>query len=278
MFNNIIYFIIVLLIFNISYPDNSKGQSLAFSMTMVFACWVIFAAYCRFSFQRLLLRREKAADGRLTDEYQGLILRLSILAILMFSLDVYLFQLKYWIQSIPGVSRVSFLQGIFAIALFLFYLATIWYNSHKSYVMAFQAKLSRSSFIVSNFKLNFPILFPWLVLSFAYDMIALSPWSGPGSFLGRPEGQMVFFAVFLGMLMVFMPPLIQYWWGCRPFDSSDRVDELKNFLKEIGFRYRDFLRWPIFEGRMMTAGIMGIIPRYRYILVTDSLLYILTIT
>ena len=37
------------------------------------------------------------------------------------------------------------------------------------------------------------------------------------------------------------------------------------------------MRWPVFEGRMMTAGIMGIIPQYRYILMTDSLMEILTI-
>jgi len=43
------------------------------------------------------------------------------------------------------------------------------------------------------------------------------------------------------------------------------------------FKYRTLLTWPIFEGRMLTAGIMGIVPRYRYILVTDSLLETLSL-
>ena len=41
------------------------------------------------------------------------------------------------------------------------------------------------------------------------------------------------------------------------------------------FRYAGLLRWPLFEGRMMTAAIMGIVPRFRYILVTDSLMELL---
>jgi Zn-dependent protease with chaperone function len=105
----------------------------------------------------------------------------------------------------------------------------------------------------------------------------MSPWAGPESFLGSSEGQMVFFAIFLGILMVFIPPFIQYWWGCKPFEPSDKLRELKTFLHTKRFRYRDLLRWPIFEGRMMTAGIMGIIPRFRYILITDSLMEILSI-
>ncbi|MFC1890789.1 M48 family metalloprotease, partial [Thermodesulfobacteriota bacterium] len=148
--------------------------------------------------------------------------------------------------------------------------------AYPAYRMSFQARIEKRSFIVSNFKLNIPIIFPWLILSFAYDLLALSPWSGPDSFLGRPEGQMTFFAVFLVVLMIYMPQLIQYWWGCKPVKSSEKVDGIKVFLEKMKFRYRNILTWPIFEGRMMTAGIMGIVARYRYLLVTDSLMEVLS--
>jgi Zn-dependent protease with chaperone function len=85
-------------------------------------------------------------------------------------------------------------------------------------------------------------------------------------------GQMIFFAAFISLLMVILPKFIQGWWGCIPLPSSEKGDILREFLAEKGFNYRGLLTWPIFEGRMMTAGIMGIVPRYRYILVTDSLL------
>ena len=279
MFNNIIYFIIVLLIFNISYPDSIPENPFGYTFMMLLGSWVIFAVYCRLGFQRLLDRfyRNKGNDGRLTNEYHGLVLRTSILAICLFALDVYMFHLKYWLQIIPGTKQFSVLQGILALSFFFFYLSTIWYFSHSTYRVIFQTNISRRSFIISNLRLNIPILFPWLILSFIYDLIPLSPWSGPESFLNKPEGQMLFFASFLIILMIFMPRFIQYWWGCTSFESSERVRDLKAFLQERGFRYRDLLKWPIFEGRMMTAGIMGIVSRYRYILITDALMEILSI-
>ena len=91
MFNNIIYFIIVLLIFNISYPDSTPDSSLGYSLVMFFLCGILFAGYCRWGFRRLLISFSGVSNSRLTNEYHGLVLRLSILAIFLFSLDVYIF-------------------------------------------------------------------------------------------------------------------------------------------------------------------------------------------
>jgi len=277
MFNNVIYFIIVLLIFNISYPENSQASPLSYSLAMILICWVVFIFYCRHGFGRLTYQYRKGIGNNLSNRYHGLVLQLSVFAILLFSLDVYIFQLKYWLHAIPGVKQFSVLEGILAISVFLFYLSTIWYFSHTAYTLLFKSDINRKSFIISNLKLNLPVLFPWLALSFFYDLIAFSPWSGPEDFLGRIEGQIIFFAFFLTILMIFMPPFIQNWWGCRPFGRSDRIDELKVFLNKMGFKYRGLMRWPVFEGRMMTAGIMGVMPRYRYILITDSLMEVLSV-
>ena len=39
--------------------------------------------------------------------------------------------------------------------------------------------------------------------------------------------------------------------------------------------YADILYWPIFGGRMVTAGVMGLISRFRYILITNALFQVL---
>ncbi|MDY7038877.1 MAG: M48 family metallopeptidase, partial [Thermodesulfobacteriota bacterium] len=279
MFNNIIYFIIVLLIFNISFPGNSTENSLSYTLGMLFGCWLVFALYCRLGFKRLTVRFSggKTRNENIAGEYQSLVLKLSMLSIFLFALDVYIFNLKYWLQIIPGLNQFSVLQGILALMLFIFYLSTIWYFAHPVYTVAFQAKLTRFSFIISNIKFNLPILFPWLIISLIIDLISFTPWSGPESFMNKPESQILFFACFIIVIMIFLPPLIQYWWGCRPFETSDRVKQLETFLHKMGFKYRKLLNWPIFEGRMMTAGIMGIVPRYRYILITDALMEILSL-
>jgi Zn-dependent protease with chaperone function len=278
MFNNIIYFIIVLVIFNVSDGKIKPEEPLAFTLLMLFTTWFIFAGYCRWTFYRLAdrFRRDRDYETNPAREYHGLVLRASILAIFLFALDVFAFHLKHWLLLIPGFEPFSVLQGIVAVMVFVSYLVTIWYFSHSAYRLVFGEDIKRESFIISNLKFSMPILFPWFVLSLAYDLILLIPWSNPEGPLNELGNQLIFFGFFFVILMVFMPKLIQHWWGCRPFNRSEKVEDLESFLREKGFRYRQLLRWPIFEGRMMTAGIMGIVPRYRYILVTDALMEILS--
>ena len=279
MFNNIIYFIIVLLIFNLSYPDARPEGSLPFTLLMMFVIWVIFSVYSATAFGRLKRELIKAGRGdpRSSSRYERLNVRLSILAIFLFALATYLFELRQWLHLIPGFDGFSVLEGIIAISLFLFYLSTIWYFACPVYRLLFQTTSTRRSFVYSNLRFNLPILFPWVAISLVYDLLALSPWAGHDSFLNSVFGQIVFFAAFIILLMVFMPKIIQTWWGCKPLTASEKGRDLEVFLRQKGFKYRRLLRWPIFEGRMMTAGIMGIVSRYRYILVTDSLLKILSI-
>ncbi len=279
MFNNIIYFLVVLMVFSISYTGETPEDPLSYSLVMLLITWLAFGAYCGWGFRRLLNQspEKSETESRFAGDYQGLVMRLSILAIFLFSLDVYLFHLKFWLQSIPGLKQLTVLQGLLAVGLFVFYQCTIWYFSHPAYRTAFGSDVRRYPFILSNIKLNIPVVFPWFILTLAYDLLALSPWTWPGLIMNKPVGQILFFAVFLVVLMIFMPVLVQYWWGCRPLQPSDKVEALKAFLDERGFRYRNLVDWPIFEGRMLTAGVMGLVSHYRYLLITDSLMNILSI-
>ena len=278
MFNNILYFIVVLLIFNVSYAETSPDDSLVYSITAMLICWAVFAVYCRLRFSRLdqFVDSGRYHEGALSERYERLNLRLSILAILLFSIDIYFFNFKQWLLAIPGLESLSVVQGLFAVALFLFYLSTIWYLGWPTYRKLFRVHVSRHSFVLSNLRFNLPVLFPWVVLTFLYDLLSISPWTVTNDFLNGLYGQMLFFAVFLSLLVLVMPKFIQYWWGCKPIETSEKGRHLAAFLKNQNFRYRRLLSWPIFEGRLLTAGIMGIVPRYRYIMVTDALMSALT--
>ncbi|RJR29066.1 MAG: hypothetical protein C4576_35730, partial [Desulfobacteraceae bacterium] len=279
MFNNVLYFIVVLLVFNISSQESRPEGSPGYSFFMIFVTWLALAAYAQWGFRRLLANSKRGGDGdgRFAGLYHGLVLRLSIFAVLVFALDVHLFSLRYWLQAIPGFKTFSVLQGSAAMALFLAYLATIWYFAWPAYREIFRAEFRRGGFVAANVKFNIPILFPWVILTLLVDLASLVPSKSLTHLLNTPQGQILFFAVFLSLLTIFMPPLIQSWWGCRPFPQTGKVPELEAFLREKSFRYRRLLQWPLLEGRVLTAGIMGVIPRFRYILVTESLMEALSV-
>jgi Zn-dependent protease with chaperone function len=278
MFNNIVYFILVLLIFHVSYGEDPADIPFHLTLGTFILTWGIFAFYCKIGFRGLLVRMARGeGEAAATARYHGLVARLSILAVALFALDAYFLNLKYWIKLLPGSGHLSVFQGLGAIGVFLLYLITLWYFAHRPYRILFSAELARRSFILSQIRFNLPVLFPWAALSLCYDLLELSPWSALRGLLGTTEGQVAFFACFMTLLMLFLPVLMQVFWGCRPFPATEKTRALRAFLEERGFRYRHLLNWPIFEGRMLTAGIMGILPRFRYILVTESLMNVLSV-
>jgi Zn-dependent protease with chaperone function len=74
------------------------------------------------------------------------------------------------------------------------------------------------------------------------------------------------------VVAVFAPLVIQRLWGCYPLESGFYRERIENLCQRAGIGYRNIMYWPIFGGRMLTAGVMGIARKFRYILVTDALL------
>jgi tetratricopeptide (TPR) repeat protein len=280
MFTNIILFIIAIFVFHISQESVSKGDSLISTLSLLGTNYLVFAFYCRFRFQRFVQRLQNVRywGGSTANIYQGLVLQLSVIALGLFALDLYFLDLAYWLQQIPGFKLFLFLQGITAIALFILYLGAIWFFSQPAHQIVFEVHVSRRNFLFSHFRLNMPILIPWTSLILLSDLLQLLPWPGPAQFFNSFWGQIISACVLMLFLLIFfLPRYIPYWWDCKPFPASAKLQELELFLKSKGFKYRGLLSWPLFEGRMLTAGIMGIIPRYRYLLVTNGLMEVLSV-
>lgn len=280
MFNNIIYIIVILVIFQLNYPGDGFFSSPLAAASILFFLWLIFNLYCKYRFSRLTGLRSGAytgvAQGYMSALYQSVVTRLSILSIVIFALSVYLLNLKYWFLQIPGFTTLSILPGAAAVALYFAFLATIWYHGYPAYYALFTCPIKRWAYIRSNIKLNIPILFPWAILTLCYDLLALLTWPSLKKVFESEIGQFIFLALFLTLLVIFLPPFIKYFWGCVPLPDTEKKQGIVSFFRDTDFKYRDLLRWPLLEGRVMTAGVMGLLPRFRYILVTDSLLQFLS--
>jgi Zn-dependent protease with chaperone function len=272
MFNNIIYFIVVLFIYNISYIEGGRLSLSAYDLLIMSNLYIAFLLFTRIIFQGIVHNIHRYEHFVSLRKYHRAVFITSLGAILIFAVDVFFFRLKYWINLIPGAGTYSTVGGVIAICVFLFYLCTIWYFSYPAYSVLFDTRISLESFIKGNISFNLPILFPWVFLSLMYDLISVIRIPQVHRIISGLLGQSIFFGFFLLILMIFMPVMIRIFWRCQPFYDSEKVEALKSFLKKHGFKYRNILRWPLFEGRIMTAGIMGIIPRYRFILITDSLM------
>jgi Zn-dependent protease with chaperone function/Flp pilus assembly protein TadD len=197
--------------------------------------------------------------------------RLSLLALVFFGITLYLCDLKYYLSFLSFGNTTPALVNFAGLILFVFFLVIMWRAGQRNYELIFGRKHSTVSFILSNIKVNLPIVLPWVILSVLYDAVALLPLPGLQQVIASEWGDLLFFGVFLFFVMIFFPPMVRRLWGCEKLPDGYLKRHLEAFCAKQNFT-ADFYLWPLFEGQMLTAGVMGIVPGLRYILITPALI------
>lgn len=201
---------------------------------------------------------------------------LSVLALIFFAATLYLCDPKYYLTMLPLAGRLPSLVSFGGLLLFVFYLTLMWRAGRSRYQRIFGRKHTSVSFVLANIKANLPIVLPWVILSLFYDLAALIPSPAVQSLVGSSWGDLLFFALFVVFVLLFFPPLVKRLWGCTPLPEGALREHLEAFSAGLGVK-GDFYLWPLFEGRVLTAAVMGILPGRRYILMTPALLETMTL-
>ncbi len=275
MFGNFIYFILVLLIY-LTYQPSEETNFTVFESFTIFICLIfLFSYFNRFQFRRI---EKQIANGRylhIDHQFNAGLLRLSIMAILLFAIDIYGLNLSSFLINIPPFATIPTLLALVFLLLFVFYLAIVWAFAYPAYQKIYQIDISRRTYVTSNISFSIPVLLPWLLLSGIADTIQALPFEIPKRFLNTTEGEVVYFLFFLFAVAILGPALIQKFWRCKPLEEGYLRSRIESLCRRAQLPYADILYWPIFGGKMITAGVMGLIKKFRYILVTRSLLSLL---
>jgi Zn-dependent protease with chaperone function len=275
MYGNFIYFILALLIYLTYQPPEDPALGAGESLLLFALLAAAFTWGVRSLFRRVERRLGQTGFAELDARFHRLQLRSSVLAVAIFTLDIYALNLPAFAQELPLLSRWPTLQALVFLLLFMGYLSLVWGCAFDTYRMLYQPQFTRRDYIGSNISFSAPILLPWLLMSGIADLIDALPLPGVKALLATAEGQTVYFATFLTLVAVAGPVMIKTFWRCRPLDPGRQRERIDRLCRSAGMAYRDILYWPLFGGRMVTAGVMGLIRRFRYILVTPSLLSLL---
>jgi len=272
MFSNFIYFIIVLLIYATYQPAVETNFTPIDTALLFAALHVLFITYNRSLFQRLQHRVTRESFTRLDNRFNNLLTRQSILSIALFAIDIYGLSLPSFFISWPLFSIMPTLLALVFLALFVSYLAVVWGFAFDAHRRLYGSDISRSAYVWSQISFSVPVLLPWLVLSAITDLINALPFEWLKNQLATTTGSVVYFMFFLVIVAVIGPAMIQKFWRCRPLEDSTMRQRIEALCKKANLEYANILYWPIFGGRMITAGVMGLIKKFRYILVTSALL------
>ena len=275
MFGNFIYFILVLLIYLTYQPSDDTYFTALESWTLFLSLIVVFSFFTRFQFQRIEKRIAAGRYLRIDHQFSSTMLHQSIMAVLLFAVDIYVLNLPSFLINIGLFRRIPTLLALLFLLLFVFYLAIVWTFAYGPYQKLYRADISRRTYVISHISFSIPVLLPWLFLSGISDIILALPFESPKQFLNTSEGQVIYFLIFLFAVVMIGPAFIQKFWRCKPLENGHHRSRIESVCQRAGLLYNDILYWPIFGGKMITAGVMGLIKKFRYILVTPSLLNLL---
>lgn len=170
-------------------------------------------------------------------------------------------------------SPLASYQTPFTLVSLLFYFfalgwAHLW-NAHfhlhhhlkKSFQTACQQLLFYSPFCV-----------PFVTISFLLDGLEHLPaWQSESLPLSHDLILFLFILSLLCLTLIFLPALMVVCWRCSPLHRSDLKERLEQICADLQFRHAGFKVWSVMS-HSFTAGIIGIVPAFRYILFTPTLL------
>ena len=272
MFSNFLYFLIALVIYTTAglFEDTATFEGgmvvngLFLNLAFIFVCQGLF--------RRLEKKLGQTDYHDIDHKVNRTTTRLSIAALIVFAVNIYGFRFHLYLNDIPLFTTIPTLGAVLFLGLFLFYLVVIWDASYRVQKTIFSGKVSKKEYILSNISFSLPALLPWFCLSLVADLMSLVQWAPLKAFLETETGEMVYIGLFIAAIAVFGPVLIKRMWHCRPLEEGHAKRQLEQICRKTGIKYADILKWELFGGHMITAGVMGLVGRFRYILVTPALL------
>jgi Zn-dependent protease with chaperone function len=270
IFSHIVVFILVMAVCEAYRPEPSdQGLWESFSWTVLFLAGLGLVS--RLATTLLLRRfswpvppRNPARSTRRLEFFLQLAAALVTVALVTsFDLKAQLLEQPWsdWSEAVPGLASA---------ALYFLCLALVWWSTAPLERRVFHQPLSAQALVGGQLRFMTPVLFPWLLVVVSRDLLTVF-WPGLGEALDSALGDLVFLAFFLLVMALLFPPLVRYWWGCRPLPPGPTRVLAEQTLALAGVSVSEILTWPILGGRMLTAGVLGLFPRLRYLLITPAL-------
>lgn len=277
IYKNFIYFIVAVVLFSVAPITQNTLFSPLEDILSIMLILMIFSHLNRMRFVKLKKKFEER-DGEDINIKRDIVKNIdknSFLALIFFSLELFVFDLKPILYSLFGFSGIGTFVNISMIAVFILHLAIIWYWSFRFFGEEIGYGLNPYRYIIENIKFNLVVLIPWIGITLLSDILGLIKieWvvRNSSSFLF----QLVFLILFLLLFIFLSPSLIVRMWNCSEMEEGNLKRSILNYSRAQGIEFKKILYWNSFGGDLITAAVIGFFKRFRYLLITPGLKNIL---
>lgn len=268
MFTNLLFLILALLAIDLApsklipWPKNDflAGTSVCLAAIVVFI---------------LIYVQNRAARKMHKKHWTLLAAQIELIAFLLFAL--YVVGVGRWYLKIPFLSQ--FITG-FNLLLMTIYLSGLGFYYATTPIRSTQL-IQGKHYAWLQIRFLLPFLIPFILYQFILDILLVVPSVDFHQTIVRVlngdntiEGDILLAIAsltFLTLLMIFLPYFIQLLWKCVPLTNHALQQRLEQLCMRAHFAHAGLKVWTIMRYNL-TAAIIGIIPRFRYVMFTESLL------
>lgn len=253
-------------------PEGFLGAPVVAAVTLA---WVLFSYLLGLGLAgrvRRRLRRHRGPAAELIEDFRvGLLLHRSVTVLFWFAY-LYVTAWPVFIEGVMGLPRWSILDDVLAVAPFVAALASGWAASYAA-----DKALSRRAWGLGEylwFQTRYSlllVLLPWLLLKAVQDSWEFWPEPLQGV-MDSPVLGFVSFLLVVGAAAVFLPVFLKWLFRAKSMPDSSLRRRLERRARAAGFAFRDILVWRMARARVLNAGVMGVVSRYRYVMFSDALL------
>jgi Zn-dependent protease with chaperone function len=271
MYGGILNFLIAIVIQALAPRSAGAGWSGA---GLALMAGILAAALlgCRWWFRRRMARalHDGAYARSLRARFSEVVQRQQTLMLVPFALLLYATDYASLVVTpAAGISEV--LGSALGICPYLLLLCAVWWEAYPLHGVLLGQSGSRVRFVTAHARMELPVLVPWVVLMALSDGVGLLWPAGMARLQQEPLLQLLYAPLFLVLVGIFLPVLVKAMWGCRPIPAGPLRERLEDLCTRLNLKVGEILYWPILEGRVLTAGIVGLLPRFRYLLITPAL-------
>ena len=275
LFAQIIAFILVLVVFESYQPGKAQlapWESLAAVLGIMVWLWL----GVRFAVSALLRKvhgsrppADPPAAARKLETW------LHMIALVLYMGLVVLADVKANLIKIDLVASSELASGLVAVGLYFALLLVVWYGVYPLEKKILAQDLDRRGYVAGQARFVAPVIFPWFIVAVVRDLLkTFIP--GADAWLQSTLGDLVFLALFLLLISFLFPPMIKAWWGCTTWPRDKTREIAETVLDAAKVKVSAILSWNVMEGKLLTAGILGLFRSFRYLLLTPAIVDALT--
>lgn len=174
----------------------------------------------------------------------------------------------FYLTAHEPFSQSQALISTLAIFLYFFGLAVHHWSTYSYQNPSIRSEYtSPASYTLMQIGFLIPFILPFVLFSLFLDLSQHIPKDSEWG----PITIAILFIISFFSLITFFPVVLQYFWRCKPIPDENLKSRFEELCKKLNFKHSGIMTWSIMK-HALTAGVIGIVPRYRFIMFTDRIL------